>query len=227
MKLFAVRHIRNKEAVGFFWVRETANLIEWVDQVTEPVDCEIQEIEIEGGFGWESPAPAIGIVRDEPTASADYRSLIQGMSPFGAAEPFFLDDIEDGDWHPLSLLMSDIPWARIKDRAKPARVVPPAAPALRRTSTPDPEPTNTVYFIECDGHIKIGTTSGPVRKRLKALSTGHHSELILLATIANVPGQLEFDLHRQFAEFRVRGEWFLKVQPLLDYIRDNAKEPEK
>lgn len=64
-----------------------------------------------------------------------------------------------------------------------------------------------VYFIR-DGHglVKIGSATDP-RRRLQSLQIGNPSALVLAAVFdGNVLE--EKALHRLFAEFRVRGEWF-------------------
>lgn len=90
---------------------------------------------------------------------------------------------------------------------------------VRRRKTP-----KSVYFIECDGHVKIGV-SNCIGGRLKTLATSHHKDLTLLAAIANPPRSLERELHRHFARYRVRGEWFTfspEIRAYIDNIRAEA-----
>jgi hypothetical protein len=63
-----------------------------------------------------------------------------------------------------------------------------------------------VYAIKAGDHIKIGTTRN-LDNRLKTLQTGQATRLML---VGSCPGdsRMERSLHRQFAEFRVSGEWF-------------------
>jgi hypothetical protein len=64
-----------------------------------------------------------------------------------------------------------------------------------------------VYAIEgVSGHIKIGTSLN-VQNRLNELQVGSPVRLTLLATCAG-GRQMEESLHRQFAAFRLSGEWF-------------------
>lgn len=67
-----------------------------------------------------------------------------------------------------------------------------------------------VYFAERNGLVKIGTTSHLARRlrQIKATLLGFE------------PGGFseEAALHRQFADFRVEGEWFEPVVPLLERI---------
>jgi hypothetical protein len=80
----------------------------------------------------------------------------------------------------------------------------------------------TVYFLEFDGHVKIGVTLD-VEKRIKALSTSHHGDLKLIGTIDNVPRSLERELHKRFARHRANGEWFKLVPEIRAYIDDATK----
>lgn len=68
-----------------------------------------------------------------------------------------------------------------------------------------------VYLITTAGYVKIGVAKNPVG-RMNDMQVGCPTELLLWGLIK--PGRrsarsLEFDLHRRFAEQRVRGEWFL------------------
>jgi hypothetical protein len=64
-----------------------------------------------------------------------------------------------------------------------------------------------IYVIHCDGYCKIGTTRNDPHLRLKQMQTGNPHELTLMAAI---PGgeAVEVALHEEFANKRVRGEWF-------------------
>lgn len=74
----------------------------------------------------------------------------------------------------------------------------------------------SVYFIRDDRWIKIGVSVDPWN-RLATFQTSHHNELELLAIM---PGgaDLESGLHRSFAQYAKRGEWFEENQQLLDFI---------
>lgn len=91
----------------------------------------------------------------------------------------------------------------------------------------EPLPKVTIYFIEAGSYVKIGMTAGDVRLRLANLATSHYEELRLLATIPNAPASLEFELHRRFAELRVRGEWFLHDGELAAWIEDGCPLPDE
>ena len=63
-----------------------------------------------------------------------------------------------------------------------------------------------VYFIECDGYIKVGLAKDVV-SRISLLQVGCPHTMRLLGFI---PGtrETERDLHKRLAEFHHRGEWF-------------------
>ena len=73
-----------------------------------------------------------------------------------------------------------------------------------------------IYFIRDGNYIKIGISVDPW-KRLASFQTSHHNELELLAVM---PGSedLEAGLHRSFARFSKRGEWFEQNPQLLAFI---------
>lgn len=75
------------------------------------------------------------------------------------------------------------------------------------------------YLIRCEttGLIKIGKANN-VKARLSTMQTGSASELTLVHTI---DGDIEKDLHKFFAENRVKGEWF-KIEA-EDIISISAK----
>lgn len=62
------------------------------------------------------------------------------------------------------------------------------------------------------GLIKIGRSVNP-EDRMKSLQTGAGCELEILAVI---DGDKERELHKQFAEFRVFGEWFSDSSGLIE-----------
>ncbi|OMB79275.1 hypothetical protein A5743_14320 [Mycolicibacterium conceptionense] len=93
-----------------------------------------------------------------------------------------------------------------------------------------PSSRRRVYFItDGSGHVKIGSARD-VRVRLEELQIGNPAELTVLA---DQPGGLprERELHRRFAEHRVRGEWFRLLPEIVEYIasipsRETHKVPE-
>jgi excisionase family DNA binding protein len=68
-----------------------------------------------------------------------------------------------------------------------------------------------VYYLRFGDRIKIGT-SGVLSGRMEAIP---HDELLVTE-----PGghDVETQRHEQFAEYRITGEWFAAVPPLLEHI---------
>lgn len=86
-------------------------------------------------------------------------------------------------------------------------------PQPRRTRTPP----GGVYFIQCigPGHpIKIGYAKN-VAQRLAEHQCSSPYELRLIRAVPG-PRPLEREMHRRFAEDRLRGEWF---KPSTDLLR--------
>jgi hypothetical protein len=64
-----------------------------------------------------------------------------------------------------------------------------------------------VYFALCGNLVKIGFARD-VGKRLVELQCGNPKPITIVAVIPDVLPSVERHLHREFAESRVRGEWF-------------------
>lgn len=79
------------------------------------------------------------------------------------------------------------------------------------------------YFVQVgnDGPIKIGWTRN-LLVRLRSFKTMLPMPHRLLGVI---PGDVEDWCHKQFAAFRVGGEWFAPMPDLLKFIRERAKTP--
>lgn len=94
------------------------------------------------------------------------------------------------------------------------------------------EPVNTyardqrqiIYFVQADELrlIKIGMAANP-DKRIRDLANVSPDSLTVLGLqICDDWGSLEAVLHERFSAERVRGEWFLPVDDLLDHINSYA-----
>jgi hypothetical protein len=79
----------------------------------------------------------------------------------------------------------------------------------------DADRRGQIYFIRLDDRVKIGK-SLDVKRRLASFSNP------LMHVLATEPGYTirERQLHGQFAELRVAGEWFRLEPPLTTYIRN-------
>ena len=84
-----------------------------------------------------------------------------------------------------------------------------------------------VYFVRQgeSGPIKIGMTALAVLDgRLKQLQTGSPYPLLLLGVIEG-GYELEQRLHKQFATYRLEGEWFDAQEDLVRFVSANARQP--
>lgn len=77
-----------------------------------------------------------------------------------------------------------------------------------------------VYFVinEQMTRLKIGTSVDPT-KRLRAIQTGNADALVIYGTVLG-DRHFEKQLHREFAEHRLNGEWFVfaDCKPRIDEI---------
>ena len=82
---------------------------------------------------------------------------------------------------------------------------------------PDPDSGLSVYFIQPvgGGLVKIGVSKCP-GTRLVALQTGCPVPLEIVKAIPATRNKTEREIHRAFAEHRVRGEWFSPVVLTLE-----------
>ncbi|HET9975584.1 MAG TPA: hypothetical protein VFQ68_45685 [Streptosporangiaceae bacterium] len=81
----------------------------------------------------------------------------------------------------------------------------------------DADAAEVVYYLlrESDGLIKIGTST-VLRQRLGDLRAEHGAIRLLLTHRGDRVS--EHGMHVKFADFRVEGEWFRAVTPLMDWI---------
>ena len=80
-----------------------------------------------------------------------------------------------------------------------------------------------LYFIKAKklGYIKIGTSSDPC-KRLIQLQNNILDELELITyTIGDI--EIEKALHKRFAEYNYKNEWFFPNQIILELINEILK----
>ena len=73
-----------------------------------------------------------------------------------------------------------------------------------------------VYFVRNGDTVKIGHSASP-KDRMRDMGTSNHAKLEMLAII---PGgrKREVQLHKRFAKFRIKGEWFNLVPQITKYI---------
>lgn len=65
-----------------------------------------------------------------------------------------------------------------------------------------------IYLLQAGSKFKIGKTTN-IQKRIQYLQTGNAEKIVLLKTLyTQYPSQLEKELHGQYRQYRVGGEWF-------------------
>lgn len=80
------------------------------------------------------------------------------------------------------------------------------------------EPPRFVYFIECQGYVKVGVAYDPA-KRIVDLQVGSPFKHKLLKTFECINAQkYEAKLHKLWRQFRVQGEWFRVPSDLLKLV---------
>jgi hypothetical protein len=81
-----------------------------------------------------------------------------------------------------------------------------------------------IYFVQVgiDGPIKIGYTKN-MANRLIGLQSDNPYKLIVLGVMDGDVVK-EGALHIKFDEYRIRGEWFWPVKPILSYIESNTEK---
>lgn len=92
--------------------------------------------------------------------------------------------------------------------------------SARATLPPQPKSPSPlhgwVYVVGFRRYIKIGWSSD-VGKRLMRVQAGIPEKLKVLAIFPALP-ETEGNLHRRFAQLRLRGEWFRYEEPLDGWI---------
>lgn len=79
-----------------------------------------------------------------------------------------------------------------------------------------------IYFIECEGYVKIGLTANHVTERVAQMQTGCPFELKLLKVI--VSRNMRRDegvIHEMFGQYRHRGEWFKLPPAAMALVNQN------
>jgi hypothetical protein len=78
--------------------------------------------------------------------------------------------------------------------------------------------SSTVYFIGCNGRIKIGFTKS-IEVRLKTFRTAHPDEIRLIGTVP-ASRHFEHELHVRLRQYVVKGEWFQDCPEVRAVIDD-------
>lgn len=85
-----------------------------------------------------------------------------------------------------------------------------------------------VYFIQetnkPESDIKIGKAKY-VSNRVIQLQWAYSKQFNILGVVDGYT-EKELELHKQFSDYHLGNEWFEPVQPIVDYIANNAYPPE-
>lgn len=87
-----------------------------------------------------------------------------------------------------------------------------------------PGVTEEVYFLQmdnADAYVKIGYSNN-INGRVADLQVSSPYDIVL---VDRLPGdrELERNLHRRFARYRVRGEWFRPSQEIFDFLKQTRQ----
>ncbi len=97
-------------------------------------------------------------------------------------------------------------------------------PVIRNITSRKTGDGATVYFmqVEPEGPIKIGIAEN-VQSRLDSIQSASPYPIRVIGVIPRGGIKLERELHRQFKEGRLRGEWFWPTTELLSWIERHAE----
>jgi hypothetical protein len=100
MRLFAVRLIKDKQAVGFFWAPDPITLWWMIDSVCDPGECEYHRINDRAALTWEGKVKATlgtGAKTDEATGEcAALNELRTKMTFEYALEDYVIGEVDSG-----------------------------------------------------------------------------------------------------------------------------------
>ena len=85
--------------------------------------------------------------------------------------------------------------------------------------------TEYVYFISDGEFVKIGVSKN-YQMRLVSLQTANPRKLKLLGVLEGDSYE-ERNLHNQFDQFRVGGEWFELSPEIQNFIQEKTFDPKK
>lgn len=99
------------------------------------------------------------------------------------------------------------------------------ATEMMSLATRDDGPLSGVYFVACEGYVKIGLSSNVVQ-RFRTIQVANPFKVEPLGFIAKSSPleaeKLEVQLHERFKPERIHGEWFRYSQDLGDFISEHA-----
>ena len=104
--------------------------------------------------------------------------------------------------------------------------ITPAPPKYKRApSKAKLNAPSQVYFIRCGEAVKIGRSIKPY-ERIAALSGASHQKLELLATMPGGSSE-ERAMHRKFAAYGIKGEWFRYSAEIAKFIAGLSRKSKR
>ena len=93
-----------------------------------------------------------------------------------------------------------------------------------RSPTPTPKQEKHLYFMRCEGYIKIGVSADPQRRLTQIrggsalMPIGMDYRKAELIHVIQEAGSQEYPTHWRFTHLRHTGEWFIETPELTEYI---------
>lgn len=118
MRLFAVRVIKDKQPVGFFWAPDAMALWWMIDSVCDPGDCECRRVRERAAIVWDGKVNAeFGTGRNFDDETGDDSALVELQRELSfeyAFEDYILGEVKGG-W--IKVPFADEPGGGLHDLA--------------------------------------------------------------------------------------------------------------
>lgn len=75
-----------------------------------------------------------------------------------------------------------------------------------------------VYFIECDGFVKIGFATDIITRLSNIRCANPHPVKLLRKILTETPELIEESIHEECDQYRVHGEWFKLPPKVLEEL---------
>jgi hypothetical protein len=130
MRLFAVRLIENKQAVGFFWAPDLVSLWWMIDSVCDPGECEYHQIDGIAAITWQGAVKAtLGAGNDDKTGEMPALDELRRELTFDFALEDYVTRAIPAEWKKVPF--ADEPGGGIDDLSAAAGKASPR-PARKR-----------------------------------------------------------------------------------------------
>ena len=116
-----------------------------------------------------------------------------------------------------------------EDPFLPSAVLKKHAPCMATPAT-TPRQAKDLYFMRCEGYVKIGVSQDPKRRLTQIrggsalMPVGMDYRQTEIVRVIPGAGAREYPTHWQFSHLRHTGEWFTETPELTDYISALTKE---